>query len=152
MTLLGGIAEFHRIESPKRIKVVFSSLKHTQDQRTKSFKCDGCDKFCVDLRTRLRYQCSNEFTETRETSWMLRNQPSQTIFMVLVNCRNKHDCLIYEVQFELLQGSKLRPIQSHLRLNLFPHRAPVAQLVEHRVIMREVVSSTPIRPTLRVLK
>ena len=31
------------------IKVVFSSLKHTQDQITKTFKCDGCNKFCVDL-------------------------------------------------------------------------------------------------------
>ena len=30
--------------------------------------------------------------------------------------------------------------------------APVAQLIEHRVIMREVVSSTPAGPTLRVLK
>ena len=28
----------------------------------------------------------------------------------------------------------------------------VAQLVEHRVVVREVVSSTPARPTLRVLK
>ena len=32
------------------------------------------------------------------------------------------------------------------------HRAPVAQLVEHRAVMREVVSSTPARPTLGVLK
>lgn len=33
----------------KSIKVVFSSLKHTQHQITKTFKCDGCNKFCVDL-------------------------------------------------------------------------------------------------------
>ena len=32
------------------------------------------------------------------------------------------------------------------------NRAPVAQLVEHRVVMREVVSSTSTGPTLRVLK
>ena len=32
------------------------------------------------------------------------------------------------------------------------HRAPVAQLVEHRAVTREVVSSTPARPTLRVFK
>ena len=32
------------------------------------------------------------------------------------------------------------------------HRALVAQLVEHRAVTREVVSSTPARPTLRVLK
>ena len=32
------------------------------------------------------------------------------------------------------------------------NRAPVAQLVEHRAVMREVVSLTPARPTLRVLK
>ena len=31
-------------------------------------------------------------------------------------------------------------------------RAPIAQLVEHRVVMREVVSSTPAGPTRRVLK
>ena len=34
----------------------------------------------------------------------------------------------------------------------FHHRTPVAQLVEHRVVTREVVSSTPAGPTLRVLK
>ena len=33
-----------------------------------------------------------------------------------------------------------------------PLRAPVAQLVGHRVVTREVVSSTPTGPTLRVLK
>ena len=32
------------------------------------------------------------------------------------------------------------------------YRAPVAQLTEHWVVMREVVSSTPAGPTLRVLK
>ena len=32
------------------------------------------------------------------------------------------------------------------------HRAPVAQLVEYRAVVREVVSSTPAGPTLRVLK
>jgi len=30
--------------------------------------------------------------------------------------------------------------------------APVAQSIEHRTAMREVVSSTPAGPTLRVLK
>ena len=32
------------------------------------------------------------------------------------------------------------------------HRAPVAQLVEHRAVTREVVSSTPAGPTLRFFK
>ena len=32
------------------------------------------------------------------------------------------------------------------------YRAPVAQLVEHRTVTREVVSSTPAGPTLRVYK
>ena len=32
------------------------------------------------------------------------------------------------------------------------HRAPVAQLVEYRAVMQEVVSLTPARPSLRVLK
>ena len=31
-------------------------------------------------------------------------------------------------------------------------RAPVAHLVEHRAVTREVMSSTPARPTLRVFK
>ena len=30
--------------------------------------------------------------------------------------------------------------------------APVAQLIEHRSVTREVMSSTPVGPTLRVLK
>ena len=34
----------------------------------------------------------------------------------------------------------------------YDDRAPVAQLIEHRVVTREVVSSTPAGPTLRVLK
>ena len=32
------------------------------------------------------------------------------------------------------------------------HRAPVAQLVEHRAVTREVVSSSPAGPTLKVFK
>ena len=35
---------------------------------------------------------------------------------------------------------------------ILKNRAPVAQLIEHRTVMREVVSSTPAGPTLRVLK
>ena len=35
---------------------------------------------------------------------------------------------------------------------LFCYRAPVAQLVEHRTVTREVASSTPAGPTLRVFK
>ena len=31
-------------------------------------------------------------------------------------------------------------------------RVSMAQLIEHRIVMREVVSSTPAGPTLRVLK
>ena len=38
-----------------------------------------------------------------------------------------------------------------LDVNIHIH-VPVAQLVEHHVVMQEVVSSTPARPTLRVLK
>ena len=32
------------------------------------------------------------------------------------------------------------------------NHAQVAQLVEHRAVMREVVSSTPAGPTIRILK
>ena len=38
-----------------------------------------------------------------------------------------------------------------LQYNEF-NRAPVTQLVEHRAVLREVVSSTPAGPTLGVLK
>ena len=37
-------------------------------------------------------------------------------------------------------------------LNKLAFLAPVAQVVEHRVVMREVVSSIPAGPALRVLK
>ena len=37
-------------------------------------------------------------------------------------------------------------------LALTYNRAPVAQLVEHRAVTREVVSSTPAGPTLRIFK
>ena len=41
---------------------------------------------------------------------------------------------------------------NHLMTCFDHNRAPVAQLVEHRAIMREVESSTPAGPTLTVLK
>ena len=37
-------------------------------------------------------------------------------------------------------------------LNQLSHWSLVAQLVEHRAVTREVLSSTPAGPTLRVLK
>ena len=40
----------------------------------------------------------------------------------------------------------------HAIVTLTNHRAPVAQLVEHRAATREVVSSTLAGPTVRVLK
>ena len=39
-----------------------------------------------------------------------------------------------------------------LSLKIYIYHAPVAQLVEHRAAMQEVVSLTPAGPTLRVLK
>ena len=44
----------------------------------------------------------------------------------------------------------LAPVETSQKQN--QNREPVAQLVEHRDVMREVVSSTPAGPTLRVLK
>ena len=41
---------------------------------------------------------------------------------------------------------------SFTELYMLLYRAPVAQLIEHRFVTREVVSSTPVGPTLRVLK
>ena len=50
----------------------------------------------------------------------------------------------------LVISSKYRPRPSLHALVL--HRGPVAQLVEQRFALREVVSSTLAGPTLRVLK
>ena len=48
----------------------------------------------------------------------------------------------------MLLDSSLLEVQ-----RIFTHQhAPVAQLVEHWAVLREVVSSTPAGPTLRVLK
>ena len=41
-------------------------------------------------------------------------------------------------------------VRSLCKTATFFHHAPVAQLVEHWVVTREVVSSTPAGPTLRV--
>ena len=43
-------------------------------------------------------------------------------------------------------------MSKHFSFLTLVHRAPVAQLVEHRAAMREVVSSTPAGPTLRVFQ
>ena len=57
--------------------------------------------------------------------------------------------LVMEVLLELEVSAYWR--YHGLQYNEF-NRAPVAQLVEHRAVLREVVSSTPAGPTLRVLK
>ena len=50
-------------------------------------------------------------------------------------------------------GVRLKAVFTPLKIGLMEiNRAPVAQLVEHRAAMREVVSSTPAGPTLRVFK
>ena len=46
----------------------------------------------------------------------------------------------------------LCPNSSEMKTLLLWESAPVAQLVEHRAVTREVVSSTPAGPTLRVFK
>ena len=53
--------------------------------------------------------------------------------------------------FALIWFSAL-PKERFARLAILVDSAPVAQLVEHQVVMREVVSSTPAGPTLRVSK
>ena len=47
---------------------------------------------------------------------------------------------------------RLKANKSSFNSNAATKRAPVAQLVEHWAVMREVVSSTPAGPTFRVLK
>ena len=49
---------------------------------------------------------------------------------------------------------KFSDCQSPEKWNILANldRAPVAQLVEHRAVTREVMSSTPAGPTLRVFK
>ena len=46
--------------------------------------------------------------------------------------------------------SPMVSVGNTIRTEMF--HAPVAQLVEHRAVTREVVSSTPAGPSLRVLK
>ena len=46
----------------------------------------------------------------------------------------------------------LKPLTRVSEPDRFIYRAPVAQLVEHRAVLREVVSSTLAGPTLKVLK
>ena len=52
--------------------------------------------------------------------------------------------------------SKKEPIPADIikksLINTLAHRAPVAQLIERRAVMREVMSSTLAGPSLRVLK
>ena len=69
-----------------------------------------------------------------------------------VNCLNFHcfaltntDAKIVKIKF----SSFYREIFS---CHILWYRAAIAQLVEHRVIMREVMSSIPVGPTLRILK
>ena len=57
--------------------------------------------------------------------------------------------------FAFSEGSTLSKTLRRLKREHFAGticRAPVAQSVEHRTAIREVVSSTPAGPTLRVLK
>ena len=56
----------------------------------------------------------------------------------------KHTCI--SLIESIHEGGALFNQQSH------SNRAPMAQLVEYRAVMREVVSSTPAGPSLRVLK
>ena len=59
-----------------------------------------------------------------------------------------HDLPYFGKNITSAHGQFNNCLSSHL---LFI-RAPVAQLVEHRAVTREVVSSTPAGPTLRVFK
>ena len=54
--------------------------------------------------------------------------------------------------YRLVQGAFSRFAFSKFCFEFKGNRAPAAQLVEHRAVMREVVSSTHAGPTLRVLK
>ena len=53
--------------------------------------------------------------------------------------------------FDSSVDSRLRR-RKHFRFEPRTDSSPITQLVEHRVVMREVVSSSPAGPTLRVLK
>ena len=63
---------------------------------------------------------------------------------VKIICKNNSEQDLSRSQSFLLRSVKCR--RWHVK-----YRVPVAQLVEHRVIMREIVSSTPTEPTLRLL-
>ena len=56
--------------------------------------------------------------------------------------------LVFEINF--LNKNLAR--EHHIVCKKFENRAPVAQLIERRAVMREVMSSTLAGPSLRVLK
>ena len=59
----------------------------------------------------------------------------------------------FQYQWDMLNFEIVVMVKIQLFTKQLNHdRTPVAQLVKHRVIMREAVSSTPAGPTLRVLK
>ena len=63
------------------------------------------------------------------------------------------NCIAFSVDNTSANLGQFNSIKTRvLERNPNGNRAPVAQLVEHRVVTREVVSSTPAGPTLRVLK
>ena len=59
--------------------------------------------------------------------------------MILFFCVEMHDFCVNAIPVNTFLSAKF-------------HRAPLAQLVEQRAVTREVVSSTPAGPTLRVFK
>ena len=58
----------------------------------------------------------------------------------------------YRIRGLLILKSTLNKEMEHCSSNSRFDRAPVAQLNEHRSVTRDVVSSTPAGPSLRVLK
>ena len=78
--------------------------------------------------------------------------------LTLKVCKIYNTVCMISVSFRTQQNYKLFPkvlILTHRHRghsSTSANRAPMAQLVEHRDVTREVVSSTPAGPTLRVLK
>ena len=67
-------------------------------------------------------------------------------FKQLIKCFSGF-LVTYAFTKRLTNSAHLTPFSARISLN-----ASVAQLVEHRAVPREVVSSTPAGPSLRVLK